>query len=95
MLDYEELWAAQGGVCAICLGVRKVLEVDHDHKLEKELIAGGWAVLDAARASVRGLCCRRCNGRLLTSCLDDTLILERAIAYLMSPPAPKVLLYDS
>lgn len=91
MEDYQAMWDAQDGKCAICLGVRKVLEVDHDHALQKRMLARGEPESWAARSSVRGLTCRRCNGRLLPSCLDDIEILLRAVAYLNAPPARPVL----
>lgn len=56
---YEELLAAQGGVCAICdradeMG--RALAVDHEH-------ADGYGALDdaAKRTLVRGLLCTKCN----------------------------------
>lgn len=81
--DYDRLLEFQGSVCAICLGKRPVLSVDHCHRLER----GGVA----PRETVRGLLCRRCNGRLLTAALDSPEILRRAADYLEDPPAPHVL----
>jgi tRNA(Ile)-lysidine synthase TilS/MesJ len=72
--DHAALLEYQGGVCAICGGKRKVLDVDHDHKLE-------------GREAVRGLLCARCNRRLLPSCLNNPEILLKAAAYLAVPPA--------
>lgn len=90
--EYESILAQQGKACAICRGVRRgSYDVDHDHRLEKRLLAEGRAPLEARRLSVRGLICRRCNRRLLPSCLDDTTILQAAIDYLLCPPAKKVL----
>lgn len=78
--DYENILRAQGGACAICKGHRKGnLDVDHDHKAQP------------GRGSVRGLLCRRCNRRLLPAALDQVKNLEAAIAYLLSPPAQRVL----
>ena len=75
--EYNAILAAQGGVCAIC-GARsrtKRFPVDHDHQ------TGG----------VRGILCKRCNHDLLGAAHDDIELLKRAIAYLESPPAERVL----
>lgn len=83
--DYQDLLDAQDGRCAICRGVRPGnLDVDHDHALEKLGIP--------KRQTVRGLCCKRCNRRLLPSALDSIEVLEAAIRYLTNPPARKVLI---
>lgn len=81
--EYGLLWTSQDGKCAICGGRRKVFDVDHDHKLA--------AVLGEVRGSVRGLLCRRCNRRLLPAATDDVSVLNRAIRYLVEPPARTVL----
>lgn len=64
--DYDDLWIAQGGLCAICRERSpKTLHVDHCHKTGK----------------VRGLLCNGCNfgiGHLR----DSVIILENAIRYL-------------
>lgn len=74
--QYDTLLRFQGGVCAICRGFRRYqLAVDHDHKT----------------GQVRGLLCKLCNGRLLTSVRDDVEALRRAVAYLEAPPAVEVL----
>ncbi|MER5643989.1 endonuclease VII domain-containing protein [Streptosporangium sp. NPDC002524] len=74
--EYDTLFSAQGGVCAICLGARKQrLSVDHDHKT----------------GLVRGLACRMCNGRLLTAARDRPEVLRAAAEYLENPPALRVL----
>lgn len=70
--EYEALFKAQGGKCAICGGTRKQrLSVDHCHKTQL----------------VRGLLCRTCNGRLLTAARDKPETLRRAAYYLEYPPA--------
>lgn len=70
--EYEALFKAQGGRCAICRQPRRQrLSVDHDHKT----------------GLVRGLCCRMCNGRLLTAARDRPEVLRAAADYLESPPA--------
>jgi len=69
---YATILAHQQGVCAICEGKRPYrLHVDHDH----------------STGLVRGLCCARCNKRLLPAAKDDPAILRRAIDYLTAPPA--------
>lgn len=65
--DYNQMFIAQGGVCAVCLNppVKKRLSVDHDHQTGK----------------VRGLLCASCNfgiGRFK----DNADYLERAAMYL-------------
>ena len=70
--EYQAILATQGGVCAICGGRRSYrLNVDHCH----------------TTGVVRGLLCRLCNGRLLTSARDSVEVLYNAIAYLDHPPA--------
>lgn len=71
--QYEELYAAQGGVCAICqraTGKVRKLAVDHDHKT-------GY---------VRGLLCKPCNS-VLAHLRDDVLTAMRIAKYLRCPPA--------
>lgn len=73
--DFDLLFEAQEGVCAICgkpetrkqKGVLKRLSVDHDHETGK----------------VRGLVCHRCN-TLLGMAEDNIETLENAILYLES-----------
>ena len=72
---YNELFAKQNGVCAICgepeinadsrNGEIKALAVDHDH----------------TTGEVRGLLCNRCNPAL-GAFRDDVFILKSAIEYL-------------
>lgn len=67
---YTELYAQQGGVCAICLLDERDggnLAVDHDH----------------ASGVIRGLLCRPCN-RGLGMLQDDRRLLVRAAEYLSS-----------
>ncbi len=74
--EYDILLAAQNGACAICKQTRKArLDVDHCHKT----------------GLIRGLCCRRCNRRLLPNALDDPQILRNAADYLEHYPALDVL----
>lgn len=75
--DYDKLYAAQGGRCALCLratGASRRLSVDHDH----------------ATGKVRGLLCRTCNG-ILGHARDDPYYFDRAWRYLVLPPANSVL----
>jgi Recombination endonuclease VII len=64
--DYDDMWIAQGGLCAICrLTSKKSLAVDHCHTTGK----------------VRGLLCQNCNigiGNLK----DSVIILESATRYI-------------
>lgn len=74
--EYDVLFEAQGGACAICLGTRRQrLSVDHCHQ----------------SGVVRGLLCRLCNSRLLTAARDRPDVLRRAADYLEAPPAVRVL----
>lgn len=75
--DYDRLYAAQGGRCAICrraTGKTRRLSVDHDH------ISG----------RVRGLLCKPCN-QMLGHARDDVDFFYRAMRYLIDPPADSVL----
>lgn len=75
--QYEELYAAQGGVCAICrraTGKVRKLAVDHDHKT-------GY---------VRGLLCKPCNS-VLAHFRDDINAAGRVFSYLLTPPAFNVI----
>lgn len=81
--EYDEILAAQGGVCAGCRQKRSyLLNVDHDHKVEREC--------GDVRASVRGLLCRRCN-KVLRDIRDSTTNLLGLAEYLQNPPARAVL----
>jgi len=72
--DYDKMWDAQGGLCAICgmpetakmRGVIKYLAVDHDH----------------ATGQIRGLLCQCCNAGL-GYFEDNQANLLKAIQYLM------------
>lgn len=75
--DYDRLYAAQGGRCAICqraTGATRRLSVDHDH----------------ATTKVRGLLCRPCND-MLGHARDDPQFFMRATNYLFTPPADSIL----
>jgi recombination endonuclease VII len=76
--EYTALYEAQGRKCAICQrasGARKRLAVDHDHKT----------------GEVRGLLCGWCNFEIIGKSNEDPTFFQRAIDYLRSPPARKVL----
>lgn len=69
--EYDELYAYQGGRCAICqraTGKVKRLAVDHDHETGEP----------------RGLCCGPCNLVILGRYGPDAL--QRALDYLDDPP---------
>lgn len=89
--EWHALLSSQGGACAICQGKRSGYDVDHDHKAEKLLIESGVGALSAARMSVRGLLCKRCNRRMLPSATDRPELLRRGADYLENPPAHEVL----
>ena len=66
LADYEAMFAAQGGRCAICrTPATRTLDIDHDHET----------------GEVRGLLCTSCN-RMLGHAGDDQATLIAAIAYL-------------
>jgi Recombination endonuclease VII len=73
---YDELLAAQGGVCAICgrAPYARKFNVDHDHRT----------------LEVRGLLCFLCNYFTVQRTVTPEL-LEAAAAYLRDPPARAVL----
>jgi hypothetical protein len=75
--EYQTLFEAQGGRCAICQETRRTnLAVDHCHKTE----------------AIRGLLCQRCNGQLLArGARDRPEVLRRAADYLENFPAWEVL----
>jgi len=65
--EYEEIFNAQKGKCAICRdSQKKLLCIDHDH------LTGG----------IRGLLCQRCNTGL-GQFRDNRLFLARAAEYLL------------
>lgn len=72
--DYERLYTAQGGLCALCRrasGASKRLAVDHDHKT----------------GEVFGLLCSVCNYQVLgIASRRDVNYFIRAIDYLRHPP---------
>ena len=76
-IDYDALFFAQEGVCAICKKAERKghsLCVDHDHSCCLQQI-------NSCGRCVRGLLCKKCN-RLLGCAGDDSRILAAAIEYL-------------
>lgn len=73
--QYDKLLLLQEGRCYICQNKprTKKLAVDHDHKTKE----------------VRGLLCMKCNRDVLGSAHDKVEILQRAVEYLLNPPAQK------
>ncbi len=72
--DYWQIYAWQESKCAICVratGARKRLSVDHEH----------------STGLVRGLLCQKCNRDVLGHLRDNPELLQRAIDYLVNPPA--------
>jgi hypothetical protein len=68
LADYERMFEAQGGVCAICGEARpeeRTLHVDHDHET----------------GVIRGLLCFRCN-QAIGSLQEDYEIFQAAADYL-------------
>lgn len=71
--EYDRIFRAQGGRCAICRNRPASIRfaVDHDHQ----------------SGAVRGILCKRCNHDLLGGAHDSVELLMRAVAYLLFPPA--------
>lgn len=87
----DQLADVQGRTCAGCRGKRRYfLHVDHDHALERALLAKGVPPEVAARVSVRGKLCARCN-KVLRDVRDNPDILLWLCGYLRNPPAHKVI----
>lgn len=77
-VDFEELLAAQGGVCAICGQPQQAgqrLAVDHDHAC----CPGGWS----CGRCIRGLLCHRCNRMI--GLLGDSAAVARSLAAYVAP----------
>lgn len=84
--QYVELYAIQGGKCALCkraTGKAKRLAVDHDHALARQ---HDHPDDRACRDCVRGLVCGPCND-VLAHFRDEAALLIGAANYLINPPA--------
>lgn len=86
--QYDALYEAQGGVCALCRratgagthrGARR-LAVDHDHSCPEDHPSN-----QGCTQCVRGLVCGPCNDALATF-RDDPETFFRGGLYLISPP---------
>lgn len=89
--EFDAILALQGGVCGGCKQKRSyALNVDHDHNVERALLAHGIDPLLAARGSIRGLLCRRCN-KVLRDIRDSIPNLRQLADFLTFPPAKEVL----
>lgn len=89
--EYEAILALQGGVCAGCGQKRSYpLHVDHDHAVERALLAQGLEPHLAARGSVRGLLCRKDN-KVLRDVRDNASNLRQLADYITFPPAKELL----
>ena len=100
--EWTQLWCAQDGRCFICSQeIRnryalvdhnpRLANVDHDHVVERRLLADGADPTDALRRSVRGLLCYFCNRNTLRSLRDRADVADRAATYLRQPPAKSIL----
>lgn len=86
--ERQAIIAYQDGTCAICkraTGATRRLSVDHDHN-----VGCGHAPEVGCKNCVRGCLCRPCND-LLGIARDNVDFFQRAIQYLLDPPAKKVL----
>jgi hypothetical protein len=71
--EYDQMFEAQGGKCAICRRPPKRirLAVDHDHK-------------GTGRKSVRGLLCSMCNRKIVGVIERFKVLPEKIVEYLRS-----------
>lgn len=72
--QFEEVFAAQGGVCAVCKRSDKVMCLDHNHKTLK----------------FRGIVCLNCNLRVIGGARDKDELLINAAEYIQNNPADLV-----
>lgn len=88
--QYDALYAAQGGKCAMCLratGASKRLAVDHDHH---QAMIDGHAPDKGCPNCIRGLVCSTCND-VLAHARSSPDYFDRGAAYLRQWPAADVL----
>lgn len=85
--QYDELLAFQGGTCYMCpaRGVRRALQVDHDHAYAREHCA--HPADQSCEECWRGLLCGTHNNMLGRGARDDPSVLLRGAEYLQHPPA--------
>lgn len=82
--EYDELYAFQGGRCALCRrarGISKRLAVDHDHRCCPGPTSCGECV--------RGLVCSTCND-VLAHFRDEVAAGHRLVAYLERWPTRRL-----
>jgi hypothetical protein len=99
--EWQTLWRSAKGKCPICrCGLRnrydpksegRTASCDHNHRVEKALLARGVPPLEALRRSIRGLLCGWCNHRVLPMLQDKVEMAHRAALYLKAVPAQKLL----
>ncbi|SOC49413.1 Recombination endonuclease VII [Blastococcus aggregatus] len=79
--EYMSIFDAQGGRCYVCGAPPGAirLSIDHDHSISE------------MRRSIRGLLCNECNYSRLPRFQDDVGMLQRAVSYLVHPPAQSAL----
>ena len=75
--QYESIFNAQGGVCAVCQCDPSSDRCTHGHLVVDHCHDSGM---------VRGLLCSRCNATLGES-MDNVTTLEALIRYIKQPPA--------
>lgn len=87
--EYDALYAAQGGKCALCprTGTSgKRLAVDHDHH---QAMLDGHAPDKGCKNCVRGLVCSTCND-VLAHARSNPAYFERGASYLRQWPSRRV-----
>ncbi len=90
--DYDKLFEAQGGKCAIAKchakGLYIRLAVEHNHKCDK-----GHDPKNGCRFCVRGLVCKSHN-KWIGWAGDDPEVFYSLADYLRNPPAQRILTDD-